>query len=151
MKNKVKPGCGLPLILGVVTFVLLGIGMRGSDPTQVSVSPSPTPVFVTSSSEIEESSPMKPVSTSSPTPEPENTIEPTATPAPTPAETPAAEPTTPPESSEPTQTIVYWTPNGKSYHSTEYCRTLSRSKTILSGTIDEAIATGHGDPCNVCH
>lgn len=47
--------------------------------------------------------------------------------------------------------IVYWTPNGKSYHSTEYCRTLSRSKTILSGTIDEAIATGHGDPCNVCH
>ena len=47
--------------------------------------------------------------------------------------------------------IVYWTPNGECYHSSEYCRTLSRSKTILSGTIDEAINSGHGDPCNVCY
>lgn len=52
---------------------------------------------------------------------------------------------------EPQEAIVYWTPNGGSYHSTEYCRTLSRSKNILSGTIDEAIASGHGDPCNVCN
>lgn len=46
--------------------------------------------------------------------------------------------------------IVYWTPNGKSYHASEFCRTLNRSKTIISGTIDEAIASGHGDPCDVC-
>lgn len=47
--------------------------------------------------------------------------------------------------------IVYWVPNGKSYHASEYCRTLNRSKTIISGTIDEAIASGHGDPCDVCY
>ena len=47
--------------------------------------------------------------------------------------------------------IVCWTPNGKSYHASEYCRTLNRSKTIISGTIDEAIASGHGDPCDVCY
>lgn len=51
---------------------------------------------------------------------------------------------------EPQGGIVYWTPNGKSYHSTENCTTLRRSKTILSGTVSEAIASGHGDPCNVC-
>ncbi|KMT22956.1 ComEC/Rec2 family competence protein [Clostridium cylindrosporum] len=45
---------------------------------------------------------------------------------------------------------VYFTPKGKSYHSTTNCRTLSRSKTILSGTVQEAISSGHGDPCNVC-
>lgn len=45
---------------------------------------------------------------------------------------------------------VYWTPNGKSYHSTQNCTTLKRSKTILSGTVSEAIASGHADPCNVC-
>lgn len=49
------------------------------------------------------------------------------------------------------EVIVYWTPNGKSYHTTPNCSTLRRSKTILEGTIDEAISSGHGDPCNVCH
>lgn len=52
---------------------------------------------------------------------------------------------------EPPGGTVYWTPNGKSYHTSENCPTLSRSKTILSGTIDAAIYTGHGDPCDVCH
>lgn len=52
---------------------------------------------------------------------------------------------------EPQGGTVYWTPNGKSYHSTPHCTTLKRSKTILSGTVSEAIASGHGDPCNVCH
>lgn len=46
---------------------------------------------------------------------------------------------------------VYWVPNGKSYHSRKTCRTLSRSKTILSGTLSEAIAAGKDDPCDVCH
>lgn len=44
--------------------------------------------------------------------------------------------------------IVYWTPNGKSYHTTKSCRTLSRSKTILEGTVQES---GKSDPCDVCH
>ena len=43
---------------------------------------------------------------------------------------------------------VYWTPNGKSYHSTKSCSTLSRSKTILEGTIQES---GKHDPCDRCH
>ena len=43
---------------------------------------------------------------------------------------------------------VYWTPNGKSYHTTKDCSTLSRSKTILSGTIGES---GKSDPCDRCH
>ena len=44
--------------------------------------------------------------------------------------------------------IVYWTPNGKSYHTTKNCPTLSRSKTILEGTIKES---GKYDPCDRCH
>lgn len=44
--------------------------------------------------------------------------------------------------------IVYWTPNGKSYHTTKNCSALSRSKTILSGTIQES---GKNDPCDRCH
>lgn len=44
--------------------------------------------------------------------------------------------------------IVYWTPNGKSYHKTDECSTLSRSKTILSGTISES---GKIDPCDQCY
>ena len=52
---------------------------------------------------------------------------------------------------EPQSNTVYWTPNGKSYHTTSECSTLSRSKTILSGTLDEAMAAGKTDPCNVCH
>jgi micrococcal nuclease len=45
---------------------------------------------------------------------------------------------------------VYFTPSGKSYHSTQSCKTLSRSKTILSGSVQNAINSGHGDPCDVC-
>ena len=44
--------------------------------------------------------------------------------------------------------IVYWTPNGQSYHTTKSCSTLKRSKTILSGTINES---GKNDPCDRCH
>lgn len=43
---------------------------------------------------------------------------------------------------------VYWTPNGKNYHTTKGCSTLSRSKTILEGTIQES---GKNDPCDRCH
>ncbi len=44
--------------------------------------------------------------------------------------------------------VVYWTPKGKSYHSTKSCPTLARSKTILSGTISES---GKYDPCDSCY
>lgn len=44
--------------------------------------------------------------------------------------------------------VVYWTPNGKSYHTTKSCSTLSRSKTILEGSLQES---GKTDPCDVCN
>ncbi len=44
----------------------------------------------------------------------------------------------------------YWTPSGKSYHTTRNCRSLSRSKTILSGSLSEAKSNGKKDPCNNC-
>lgn len=43
--------------------------------------------------------------------------------------------------------IVYWTPNGKSYHYTKDCPTLARSKTILSGPLSECPKS---DPCDKC-
>lgn len=49
---------------------------------------------------------------------------------------------------EPNGEIVYWTPKGKSYHTTTSCPTLSRSKTILSGTQSES---GKSDPCDRCN
>lgn len=52
-----------------------------------------------------------------------------------------------PASSTNTSRIVYWTPNGKSYHFDKNCRTLSRSKTILSGTLSQCPKS---DPCDVC-
>lgn len=45
---------------------------------------------------------------------------------------------------------VYFTSKGKSYHYSANCKTLSRSKTILSATLNEAINSGHADPCDVC-
>lgn len=52
------------------------------------------------------------------------------------------------QSSTSVSEIVYWTPNGKSYHTTKNCPTLSRSKTILEGTIEQS---GKYDPCDRCH
>ena len=43
---------------------------------------------------------------------------------------------------------VYWVPNGKVYHSTPNCSTLSRSKTIYSGTISES---GKSRGCKRCY
>lgn len=78
--------------------------------------------------------------------------------APTPAGTSSAQtdavqaaPESVEQNVEPQSSTVYWTLNGKSYHTTSECSTLSRSKTILSGTLDEAMAAGKTDPCNVCH
>lgn len=46
--------------------------------------------------------------------------------------------------------IIYHTPSGKSYHYDNKCRTLKRSKTILSQTLGEALRSSHNDPCDVC-
>ncbi|MBZ9689803.1 MBL fold metallo-hydrolase [Clostridium estertheticum] len=46
--------------------------------------------------------------------------------------------------------IVFHTPTGKSYHYSKSCSTLSRSKTILSGTLGEALSSSHNYPCNIC-
>ncbi len=62
-------------------------------------------------------------------------------------------PTTPaPNTKEPPNVTnnnrtVYWTPNGKSYHYTDKCSTLSRSKTILSGPLSSCPKS---DPCDRC-
>lgn len=43
---------------------------------------------------------------------------------------------------------VYWTPNGEVYHSTSSCPSLSRSKTVLYGSIAES---GKSRPCKNCY
>jgi competence protein ComEC len=45
---------------------------------------------------------------------------------------------------------VYYTPSGKSYHYSKDCSALAKSKTILEGTLDTALSSGHSDPCNIC-
>lgn len=45
-------------------------------------------------------------------------------------------------------TIVYWTPDGKVYHSTIDCPSLGRSSTICSGTIAQS---GKGRACKNCY
>lgn len=44
--------------------------------------------------------------------------------------------------------VVYWTPKGKSYHSSKSCSTLSKSKDILEGSLAES---GKDDPCDRCN
>lgn len=46
--------------------------------------------------------------------------------------------------------IYYWTPNGTRYHIFKDCGSLSRSKNILSGTIEEGMATGKSGLCKNC-
>ncbi|GLI50855.1 hypothetical protein TSYNTROOL_09410 [Tepidanaerobacter syntrophicus] len=50
-------------------------------------------------------------------------------------------------STKSSEITVYWTPNGKSYHYSKECSTLSRSKTILSGPLSKCPKS---DPCDVC-
>jgi competence protein ComEC len=65
--------------------------------------------------------------------------------------TPKSVPTPPaPAPSGTAARTVYYTPSGKSYHHDKNCRTLSRSKTILSGLLNDVISGGHADPCDVC-
>lgn len=134
--KKKKRRVGLYVIGGLLA---IGIIANLIEPTADNKDPtaSSAPYSVSGSSAVSETSF---------TPGP--TLVPTSTPTTAPA---PSLPPTPIPASEPSQDVVYWTPNGSSYHSSERCRTLSRSKTILSGTIDEAIASGHADPCGVCY
>lgn len=64
-----------------------------------------------------------------------------------------AQPSAAPEtvaSSQEAAAVVYWTPGGKSYHNSRECSTLSRSKTINEGSLNDALAAGKADPCDVC-
>ena len=45
--------------------------------------------------------------------------------------------------------LVYITPKGEVYHSTQQCSSLSRSKTINSLTLGEAVTNGRR-PCKIC-
>jgi hypothetical protein len=47
-------------------------------------------------------------------------------------------------------TTVYWVSSGHVYHVDKDCSTLSRSKTILSGTPSQAKAKGKSRLCEVC-
>ena len=46
--------------------------------------------------------------------------------------------------------IYYWTPSGEKYHLYRDCSTLSRSKTIVSGTLEEGKAAGKSGLCKTC-
>ncbi len=45
---------------------------------------------------------------------------------------------------------VYWTRWGKSYHLDENCRALTRSETLITGTLEEAFEAKRNDPCDFC-
>ncbi|MBR5873143.1 MAG: hypothetical protein IKY90_00235 [Oscillospiraceae bacterium] len=45
---------------------------------------------------------------------------------------------------------VYWTPNGKSFHSTDKCFALRKAKVITSGPMAYAFSEGHRSPCSKC-
>ena len=86
------------------------------------------------------------------TPTPVPSVKPSTTPAPVQPIQPTNNNSNSSNISRPTPTTnttgtVYWTPNGKSYHSTPNCSTLKRSKTILSGPKSSCPKS---DPCNVC-
>ncbi|MBE6611306.1 MAG: hypothetical protein E7632_02335 [Ruminococcaceae bacterium] len=51
---------------------------------------------------------------------------------------------------EPQTVTVYWVPNGEVWHLKSDCSTLSRSKTILSGTIEGAMDAGKDRVCKRC-
>ena len=54
-----------------------------------------------------------------------------------------------PEDIDPNQ-MVYFTPNGTVYHLRKDCSSLSRSKEILEGTVEDAYLEGKEKPCKQC-
>ena len=51
---------------------------------------------------------------------------------------------------EPTEQTVYWVKNGEVWHISEKCPSLSRSKSILSGTVTAAQENGKTRVCKRC-
>ena len=45
---------------------------------------------------------------------------------------------------------VYWTKYGKSYHIDPDCSSLTRSKELFAGSIDDAFSANRNDPCDFC-
>ena len=45
---------------------------------------------------------------------------------------------------------VYWTTFGKSFHYSQDCMSLSRSKTLYEGNMSDAFAANRHDPCDHC-
>lgn len=45
---------------------------------------------------------------------------------------------------------VYWVKNGKVWHTSKNCSSLSRSKDIISGTTDQALNNGKERACKKC-
>ncbi len=172
MKKAAKPSALLFLLLFSLSL-LIGCEQREEQSREpehrefysLSPAPSPTPFtsllpeserFFTSKQRERLPDPKKSRNTPSPSvlSSPAASAEPAASPESTAASEPAAslEPTASPEETvSPESAIVYWTPSGKKYHSTDRCRTLKRSKQILSGTLSEAKSSGHSEPCKVCN
>ena len=166
MKKSAKLSALLFLLLFSLSL-LTGCEQRKEQPKEpehrefysLSPAPSPTPFasllpeserFFTSKQRERLPDPKKSRSTPSPSvlSSPAASAEPAASPESTAA---SLEPTASPEETvSPESAIVYWTPSGKKYHSTDRCRTLKRSKQILSGTLSEAKSSGHSEPCKVC-
>lgn len=64
------------------------------------------------------------------------------------ASAPATDKTASPEETvSPRTQTVYWTPNGKVYHTTPDCSSLAKSKTILEGSAEES---GKSRACRKC-
>lgn len=80
-----------------------------------------------------------------PTEKPSPTPAPTATPTPTATPKPTIKPTATPK---PVTSTVYWTRSGKAYHR-RTCSTIKDSERLISGTVAEAIQSGHS-ACKVC-
>lgn len=50
----------------------------------------------------------------------------------------------------PLSTPAWWTEGGHSYHFSPSCPSLSRSSSVQSGTLSDALDAGKYDPCNIC-
>ena len=152
-RRKLKPGCGLPLVFGILMVLLLAIGSRNAAPAETSVSPSPNVSSVVTSVPEDATPTPEP----SPTPDATPTATPSPTPVPTEAPTPTPEPTLEPtpepvaeaEDGTVEEDVVYvWIPSsGSKYHSYAGCSNMSNPRQV---TLDEAIAMGY-DACKRCY
>lgn len=144
----------LLLLVVVMTSVGCSESKSGLEDSYPATTKSSELFDVISSPVVETPTPI-PISTPTPTPTPIPTVEPTPVPTltPTPTPEPTPEPTqepAPERAAEAIQTTetVYWVSKGEVYHRTSSCRTLSRSKNIYSGSVNES---GKPRACKVCY